>query len=153
MSSVRKKYGDPENYERKLQRVMERFGTDEYNYNWDRYGCYVQFRYKGQLYQFEHSVEKAKAHGIDIKYGSDAFAQLVLGLEDLARLAERGIYELQTWLEGMRFLPPPVEVPEFFMFMGFDRIPSNVTEVEDRYRVLIKKYHPDAGGNAELFIF
>ena len=49
---------------------------------------------------------------IKMAYGSDCFAQIVLSLEDLARMAERGIYELQTWLSGMQYLPPPVVVPE-----------------------------------------
>lgn len=131
---------------------MERFGATKYNYNWDRHGCVVEFFYKGQLYRFEHSVGKARSHGIHLRYGSDAFAQLVLGLEDLVRLAERGIYDLQTWIEGLKALPQSSEIPECFKFMGFEQIPSGIQEVEERYRMLAKKYHPDGGGSTELFI-
>lgn len=148
---VKKQYGDPSGYEKKLDKIMERFQATECNYNYDRHGCWVEFRYKGNLYRFEHSIEKAKAKGIDLVYGSDAFAQVVLALEDLARMAERGIYDLQVWLEGMKFLPPVVEIPSFFKFLGFDRIPTDREEVKDRYRTLAKQMHPDTGGNQEDF--
>jgi len=39
-------------------------------------------------------VEKERKNGISLSYGSDAFAQLVLSLEDIARMTERGIDEL-----------------------------------------------------------
>ena len=81
-------------YESKLKRVMERLGITKYNYNWDRFEAWIEFTYKGTLYRFEHSVEKARKNGISLSYGSDAFAQLVLSLEDIARMTERGIYEL-----------------------------------------------------------
>jgi hypothetical protein len=148
---VKKQYGEPRSYEKKLDKIMERFQATEFNYNYDRHGCWVEFRYKGNLYRFEHSIEKAKAKGIDLVYGSDAFAQVVLALEDLARMAERGIYDLQVWLEGMKFLPPVVEVPSFFKFMSFDRIPADRSEVKDRYRTLAKQMHPDTGGNQKDF--
>jgi hypothetical protein len=138
-------------YETKLGRVMERLGVQDYDYNWDRHGCWVQFHYKGELYRFDHSVEKAKQHGANIVYGSDAFAQVVLSLEDLARMVERGIYELQTWVAGLRYLPAAVEPPSFFKFLGFTEIPSGPEEVKDRYRSLAKQMHPDAGGDAEDF--
>lgn len=149
----RKLYESADYYERKLQKVMERLGIGEknYNYNWDRHGCFVEFRYKEELYRFDHSIEKARARGIDLKYGSDAFAQVVLALEDLARMVERGIYELQTWISGMKFLPPPIEVPSFIRFLGFEEIPASVEDVKERYRQLCKQMHPDAGGTAEDF--
>ena len=146
-----KQYGPGELYERKLSRVMERLGVTDYNYNWDRHGAWVEFRLKGELYRFDHSVDKAQARGIDLRYGSDAFAQIVLSLEDLARMVERGIYELQTWVAGMKYLPPAVEVPSFFRALGFAEIPSGPEEVKARYRALAKVAHPDAGGKQEDF--
>lgn len=148
-----KKYTDIEYYEDKLQRVMERFGAEEYNFDWSRRGGWVEFRINGSLYRFDHSVEKAQTNGQKIVYGSDAFAQLVLALEDLARLAERGIYKLQTWIEGMRYLPPPVELPECFRLLGFESVPADVAAVTDRYRSLAKLNHPDSPtGSNEAFI-
>lgn len=137
-----KQYADPDFYEKKLAKVMERFGADEHNYDWGRHSGWVEFRYRGQLYRFEHSVAKAQAKGQSIRYGSDAFAQIVLALEDLARLVERGLYDLQNWIEGMRFLPLPPDIPECFKRMGFERIPT-MEEVERRFRHLAKRWHPD----------
>ena len=149
--ATKKQYASAEIYENKLARVMERFDAEDYNYNWDRHMAWVEFRLKGQLYRFDHSVEKAKARGFNIAYGSDVFAQLVISLEDLARMAERGIYELQTWLAGMKFLPPPVTLPECFKAMGFAEMPSGVEEVKARFKTLAKQVHPDTGGNDEAF--
>lgn len=146
-----KQYGPADNYERKLERVMKRLKVKEYNFNYDRRDAWVQFRYKGELYQFDHSVEKAKARGINLNYGSDAFAQVVLTLEDLARMAERGIYELSTWIAGLKMLPPVQEVPSFFRIMGFEQLPTDVEEVKARFRSLSKQLHPDVGGKQEDF--
>ncbi len=147
-----KQYGSGYSYERKLVRVMERLGVGEadFNYNWDRHGAWIEFRLKGELYRFDHSVDKARARGINLSFGSDCFAQLVLSLEDLARMVERGIYELSTWVAGMKYLPPAVEGPSFFRALGFAEIPSG-PEVKARYRGLAKVAHPDAGGRQEDF--
>lgn len=146
-----KKYGSPEQYESKLVKVMEqRFDVSHYDYNWDRHGAWVEFSYKGSLYRFEHSVEKAKEHGQDLKYGSDAFAQLVLTLEDLARMVERGIYDLQNWIQGMKYLPPVKDLPDFITALGFEKLPTEA-DVNERYRQLSKKAHPDGGGSAKEF--
>lgn len=147
-----KQYADASTYEVKLKRVMERLNIKEFNWNYDRHGSWVEFRYKGSLYRFDHSVEKAKSRGVNLTYGSDAFAQIVLALEDLARMVERGIYDLQTWVSGMKYLPPVVEVPSFFKTLGFEQLPSSEDEVQTRYRNLAKQLHPDAGGNSEDFI-
>ncbi|MFC6545240.1 hypothetical protein [Cohnella cellulosilytica] len=148
-----KRYADVEQYEDKLAKVMQRFGADEYNFDWGRRGGWVEFRIGGVLYRFDHSVDKAQANGQKIQYGSDAFAQLVLALEDLARLAERGIYKLQTWIEGMRYLPPPVELPECFRMLGFECVPEDLETVNFHYRSLVKLNHPDSPtGSNEAFI-
>jgi hypothetical protein len=150
--ATKKQYASPDAYEAKLARVMERFGATSYNYNWDRHMAWVEFRLKGQLYRFDHSVEKAAAKGFKLTYGSDVFAQLVITLEDLARMGKRGIYELQTWLEGMKFLPPPIVIPECFKFLGFKSIPGDVEDVRARFKTLAKQLHPDGGGTDEAFI-
>lgn len=121
-------------------------------WNYDRHGSWVEFRYKGSLYRFDHSVEKAKARGVNLSFGSDAFAQIVLALEDLARMVERGIYDLQTWVSGMKYLPPLIEIPNFFKTLGFEQLPSSEEEIKVRYKNLAKQLHPDMGGNAEDFM-
>lgn len=149
---AKKQYSDSESYERKLERVMERIGVKEFSYNFDRFGCWVEFRYQNDLYRFEHSIEKAKAKGINLRYGSDAFAQVVLALEDLARMVERGIYDLSTWVAEMKFLPPPVETPSFIKFLGFEQMPAGPEDIKERFRQLAKTMHPDVGGSEEDFI-
>ena len=149
---AKKSYGPADTYERKLARVMERLEVEDYNWNWDRHGCWIEFRLKGELYRFDHTVEKARNRGIDLRYGSDSFAQVVLALEDLARMVERGIYELSTWVAGMKYLPPPVEIPSFFQFLGFQDIPTGPDEVKARYKNLAKTMHPDQGGEEADFL-
>ena len=147
----KKVYQDPEEYEKKLTRVMVRLGVEECKFNYDRHSAWVQFRYKSELYMFEHSVQKARDRGQKLQYGSDCFSQIVLALEDIARMVERGIYDLQVWVKGMQYLPPPIEVPTFFKFLGFTDIPSGPEEVRERYRTLSKQMHPDIGGDPEDF--
>ena len=146
-----KQYADANTYESKLEKVMQRFGADKYDYNWDRFSCWVEFWYKGQLYRFEHSIENANAHGLNVKYGSDVFAQVVLTLEDIARMTERGIYELQTWVAGLKALPKPKDIPDCFKLLGFSEVPK-IEELKTRYRQVVKTAHPDAGGTEDYFI-
>lgn len=150
---------DPDDYEKKLARVMERFGIPEsdYDWNWDRHGAFVWFRYKGEVYRFDYTVAQAKAKGEKLQYGSDAFSRVVLTLEDLARMIERGIYDLQTWVAGMKFLPPPRTVPWWMVALGLDGLqnePGPIDEARIRkvYREKAKSAHPDApGGSDEAF--
>lgn len=140
-------------YDRKLEKVMERLGIPEGDFNWnhDRFGGWVEFRYKGQLYRFDYSIDRAKERGIILRRGTDAYAMLVLGLEDLARLVERGLYDLQTWIQGMKALPAPTQIPECFRALGFTEMPSSVDDLETRFRKLAATMHPDQGGNAADF--
>lgn len=142
----RKVYGEVGQYERKLARVMERLAVDDYNWNHDRHGAWVQFRYKGQLYAFEHTVEKAKQRDLGLHFGSDCFAQLVFALEDIARLVERGIYDLQTWVSGLKALPAASALPDWCKVMGFAEPPPSLRAMEVRFAELVLKRHPDHGG-------
>ena len=150
---AKKIYQSPEFYEKKLSCVMERLQIPSYEYDWTRKTAYVKFQYKGEWYQFDHSVEKANAAGkTPLSYGTDVFAQLVLALEDLARMVERGIYDLSRWIGEMRYLPPVMELPECFQKMGFlgHELPTE-EDVKARYRNLAKKMHPDGDGSKEAF--
>lgn len=149
-----KKYGSTEQYEKKLKKVMERLHVEEGKYNWDysRMGAWIEFTYKGELYRFEHSIENAKRNGQDIVYGSDAFAQLVLALEDLARIVERGIYDLQNWVAGMKKLPAKADIPSFCGVLGLDHVPADREEVHTAFRRMSKITHTDTDeGNTEAF--
>ncbi|MHB9144679.1 MAG: J domain-containing protein [Symbiobacteriia bacterium] len=146
-------YGSAQDYEQKLRRVMDRLGIKQFDWNHDRFEAWIEFTYKGDHYHFSHSVAKAQQvkSGPKLQYGSDCFAQLVLALEDLARLVARGIYDLSTWTAGLKALPAPVDIPPFLRFLEFDRLPQTVGEIEDHFRALAKRLHPDAGGSAEAF--
>lgn len=143
-----KKYSASVDYEKKLKTIMEKLDVEKYSYDWTRKDCYIEFFYKGQLYRFEHSLDKAAKSGERISYVSDCFAQLVLALEDLARMTARNIYELSVWIEGMKALPQPKKIPQCFLLLGFTDIPNTVSDIKTAYRNLAKVYHPDVGGNA-----
>lgn len=147
-----KQYGTPESYEAKLERVMERLGVESFDYDWSRFECWVEFTYKGSKYRFAHGLENARQHGVNLKYGSDAFAQVVLSLEDLARMVERGIYDLSTWVAGMKMLPAPEAIESCFVALGFTETPASIEQVKTRFRQLAKALHPDAGGNENDFL-
>lgn len=148
-----KQYAEPATYEAKLEKVMARLGVEQYDYDWSRFECWVSFEYKGQAYRFTHSVENAKEHGVNIRYGSDVFAQVVLSLEDLARMVERGIYDLSTWVSGMKYLPAakPALDP-CFIGLGFIEMPKTTEEVKAQYRRMAKGMHPDSGGDEAAFV-
>lgn len=50
------------------------------------------------------------------------------------------------------FLPPPVEIPNFIKFFGFEQILSGPEDVKEQFRQLAKTMHPDEGGTEEGFI-
>lgn len=145
----RKQYASLEFYEKKLGKVMERLGIEPEQYDWDcnRTSCWVQFHYKGSLYRFEHSVQNAQARGHKLSYGSDAFAQVVLALEDLARLVDRGIYDLQNWIAGMKSLPSAQSLPDFCAILGLDHLPQSEEEIKKAFREMAMANHPDKGGS------
>lgn len=146
-----KQYADVHTYEAKLEKVMNRLGVENYNYDWSRHACFVEFWIDGQYYRFDHSIDNAKAHGQNIQYGSDIFAQVVLTLEDIARMTERGIYELQTWIAGLKALPPAPQLDPCFIALGFVQMPESVEQIKAAYKRLAKVTHPDAGGDAAAF--
>lgn len=71
--------------------------------------------------------------------------------EDLARMVERGIYDLSTWVAGMKFLPEPSKLPDCFKVLQFQEIPQTEKEITDRFKQLAKSAHPDAGGTDDQF--
>lgn len=150
-SSPKKLYGAQDTYIKKLKNVVERLGIEECEYNWDRFGAWVEFMYKGRAYKFEDSIQNAAKHGQKISYVSDIFARVVLSLEDLARMKDRGIYDLSTLLAGFPALPTSAAIPDCFRVLGYDRIPEDKGDVRCRYKQLAKAAHPDVGGSEEQF--
>lgn len=142
------KYKGVEYYVDKLSKVMLRLKVEDYEYNWDKDSAYIKFTYKGEFYKFDHKANKDNK----LTYGTDCLAQLVLTLEDLARMSERNIYDFSVWISGMKYLPEKQLLPQCFQNLGFKYEYPSQDELEKAYKELLKIVHPDNGGNSESFI-
>ncbi|WP_085991278.1 hypothetical protein [Oceanobacillus senegalensis] len=100
-------------YERKLTGVMKSLKVQDYNFNWDRTSCYVEFHYNENFYKLEHSVEKAKKKGIILRNGLDCLMELTQSLEDLCGIVDRGMNDFETWISGMKQSPSETKELEF----------------------------------------
>ena len=146
---IRRYNGDQGFFERKLERAAERLSAAAgspvcgLDWGWGRQDCWVLFYYRGQPYQFRHSMAAALARGYKFTRGLDVFAQLVYGIEDLARLVERGLYDLGVWIEPFKALPAPSDVPDCLRRLGFDRAPRSREEVVAHYHTMARLQHPD----------
>lgn len=153
MAQHRHYSGDPRDWEAKLDRVMTRMKATSYSWNYDRVSAWIRFERNGEPYAFHQSIDRAGARKVALYNGVDCLAQLVLTLEDLCRMGERGIYDLGTFLVGFKALPPPRAIPEPFRRLGFAEEPTSVEQVRARYKALTKIHHPDVvGGDAAEFI-
>ncbi|CDQ20668.1 hypothetical protein SAMN05192559_10559 [Halobacillus karajensis] len=93
--------------EKRLVNVIKRFKVDDFNFNWDRNSCYVEFTYQGEGYCLEHSVDKAREKGIILRNGLDCLNELTQSLEDLGMIIDRGMYDFDKWITGMKQSPSP----------------------------------------------
>ncbi|MFB4165735.1 hypothetical protein ACE1TI_18515 [Alteribacillus sp. JSM 102045] len=121
--------------ERKLAKVMKRLKIENYNFNWDRVSCVVEFRYKEKSYKMEHSVQKAKQKGIILRNGLDCLNEMIETLDDLCEIIDRGTFKLETWIAGMNQSPSEEEVPEY------------EEEFHIRYKSLAKQNHSENDRN------
>ncbi|KZZ85588.1 MULTISPECIES: hypothetical protein [Bacillaceae] len=99
--------------ELKLVKVIKRLKIEDYNFNWDRNSCFIEFYYKQEAYRLEHSIEKANEKGILLRNGMDCLNDLTDSLEDLCAIIDRGTYRFETWIAGMKQSPPKQEPPEY----------------------------------------
>ncbi|HAU85206.1 MAG TPA: hypothetical protein DCW90_06805 [Lachnospiraceae bacterium] len=141
-------YKGTEYYIEKLNKVMLRLNVTDYDYNWDKDSAYIKFTYKGEFYKFDHKSTLENK----LTYGTDCFAQLVLTLEDLARMSERNIYDFSVWISGMKYLPEKKLLPQCFLNLGFKYDYPSREELDKAYKELLKIVHPDNGGSGESFI-
>lgn len=100
-------------YEKRLLKVMKDLKIEDYQFNWDRTSCYIEFDYLENSYQLEHSIEKAKKNGLILRNGLDCLMELTQSLEDLCRIVNRGTYKFEAWLAGMKQSSSEQEMPEF----------------------------------------
>jgi hypothetical protein len=156
----KKQYGPEERYSAKLGNIMDRLGVTSWDWNCDRYGGMLWFEYQGQKVEFEYTVQQSRDNATKqpqlklkpVCFGSDAFAQLVLMLEDIERAHRKGIYHFLDFIprEAKTALPTAAIVPECFRSMGFNYLPSK-KEFEERRKDIIQQDHPDKGGNEVQF--
>lgn len=151
MASKKKYTGGFDSYEEKLARVMNRFGVDDYTYDWSRSSCFVQMQLHGRVWRFENSISKSEECGRNLKYVSDLFAEIVLTLEDLARATEKKLVSLDMLLQGIPSLPAAAVMEDCFVALGFGERPTTEEDVTKQYRRMAKVMHPDAGGDPEAF--
>ena len=151
MAQHRHYSGDAGTWEAKFSRVITRMKATDPQWNFDRHGAWIRFTLAGQPYRLEQTVAQAARRHVVLYNGVDCFAQLVLTLEDLARMSERGIYELPVFMAGFKALPAPRPLAEPFVRLQFTVAPTTVDKVRSRYRQLARTLHPDAGGDPEAF--
>lgn len=138
--------GDHQAYVSKLKTVLEKklgLTKTDYDYDYGRHGGWVRFTFGGDKFYLEHTIQKAADQGITLSCGKDAFAQLVLTLEDVIRAHNRGVYPLKALFSEMIALPAPKEIPLYFRMLGFTDIPNSEEEVKAAFRNLAKLLHPD----------
>lgn len=137
-------------YRGKLRRSLDRMHAKDVSMGDDDNGVWVEFRYKDEPHRFEHTLRKAAALGVPLAGPRDCLAQLAYGLEDLARLSERGIYDLGSWIVGMKALPGWISsLPRWAGILEFDRMPAGIDDVVERYRRLSRSAHPDLPGGRD----
>ena len=126
---------------RKLENAITRMGAGDVNYNYTNSRtdstAWVEFTYKGSKYRFEYSRSKAEYFGINIPNAKDILIVLINGITDLARLAERGVFDFGQLVQGFKAIEF-IEVPQFALFMRFQTVPRNFVEVKTRYNELVK---------------
>lgn len=125
--------------ERKLKKIMKRLDVKDFNFNWDRTSCYIEFQYQENSYRMEHSIQKAKEKNLIIlRNGLDCLMELVQSLEDLCQIIERGTYKLEAWVSSMKQSSSTEQKPEF------------VEEVHIRYKSLGEQQHSEYNRNEEF---
>lgn len=121
-------------YKKRLAGTMAGFGVEEYSFDYTSHAAWVEFSHKGQQYRLEHSVASAAANGNPVQNGKEAFCQIVLALEDVAQAPDRGVKDLQGWVEGQHELCWNAPLPDCFQRLGFTNLPQSEAEVEQAAR-------------------
>ena len=126
---------------KKLENAITRLGATDFDHGTSTgkndASAYVKFTYKGSIYRFEYSRSRAQYFGINIPQQKDIFIVLVNGIVDLARLAERGVFDFGQLIQGFKALEF-IEIPKWAVFMGFNSRPLNFQQVKERFNTLVK---------------
>ncbi|MEN6302231.1 MAG: J domain-containing protein [Armatimonadia bacterium] len=82
----------------------------------------------------------------------DNIAAIAAHIEATRAIERHGVATLSEMFDGFTALPPAAGSKpkrQWWEVMGFTEFVTTRSEVEQRYRELAKKLHPDAGGNPE----
>lgn len=127
---------------KKLDVAMARLNATDLHYGHagDSSGDYtvkISFKYKEQKYVFEYSRKRAEYYGYRYPQDKDVMIAVILAISDLAKIADRGVFDFGKLAEGFKELPL-ITVPSWAKFMGFQTQPRNIQEVRSRYNELVK---------------
>lgn len=140
--------GSPDFYKKKLNKNMDELGLkkDHWILRYDPWeGARLDFiTPKGFRKTLQRMIDNQTIH-----YGSDCIAQIALAMERFSWLKREGIFDLDTLVAGLPGLPAPI--PEWCRVMGLNNIPESRDEMQEQYRFMARKLHPDAGGTVESF--
>lgn len=135
----------------KLKKSMERLGAELVDYDANASlrnpKAWVKIKYRGEAFEFEYSKLKADHYHKVVPDTKDYLVAVVKAIEDLTRIAERGIWDFGTLIQGFKALPHIELIPEA-TFMGLQTMPTDYYQVQQRYRELVKgpmnnEKHPD----------
>lgn len=106
----------------------------------------VKIFYRGVWHEFHYSRQKAEFFHKKIPADKDVFVAVVVCLQDLTRVAERGVFDFGVLVQGFKSLTFQ-KLPEFATFFGFTIMPT-WDDVRKRFAELVK---PGGAFNAERY--
>ncbi len=126
---------------KRLKKAIDRLGATDlqhgYSKQGDNYSVNISFKVKGVPYKFEYSTSVAKYYNQMPGKDSDILNALIYGLSQLAILSSRGVFDFTKLISGYKELPY-IQLPSWASFMGFQVMPRSYSEVEARFRDLVK---------------
>lgn len=126
---------------KRLKKAIDRLGATDlehgYSKQGDNYSVNISFKIKGVPYKFTYSTTIAKYYNQLPGKDSDILNALIYGLSQLALLSSRGIFDFTKLIAGYKELPF-IQLPSWASFMGFQLMPRSYSEVEARFKELVK---------------
>lgn len=152
MADNTKKYSDVKFFINKLNNVFKKLNIEKFRYKYGNDFAFVNFNIDKSWYQINHSTKNADKNTKSLA-GSDMFAEIVLSIEELSHLQDRGICSFQDIVSVFELKAGAVKLPDCFKKLGFDgRYMPSKKHVDYKYNDLAKVLHPDSAfGDMEKF--
>ncbi|TDL32679.1 hypothetical protein E2R51_08335 [Jeotgalibacillus sp. S-D1] len=144
--------------EKKLTIVMKQLKIDYFNFNWDRNSCYIEFNYHDSSYKLMHSIEKARKRGVVLRNGLECLIELTSSLEDLCVIIDRGTYNFETWIAGMKQSTPlqesaPSQEATFQEATAFQEAAASQEEIQIAEKPVEEKNSTEFNRHEQLIPF